>query len=392
MKTIELFDKYVIPNYTRYPVTLVRGEGTYVWDEEGNRYLDFFPGWGCNLLGHCPPPVVEAVQKQVATLIHIPNSWYSREQGEWAHLLSDRSFGGKCFFCNSGTEANEAGIKLARLYGCAEKRYKTLTFFNSFHGRTMGSATATAQPKYHEGIRPLLPGFVYSEYNNLEAVKEIVANDHEIISILVEPIQGEGGVNVGTPEFLHGLRELCDKNGILLHFDEVQTGCGRTGEWFGYQTSGVVPDIMTLAKSLSGGLAAGAMICKSEFASALRPGSHAATFGGNPIAAAAGIAAIHMIEDQNLLQNAKRNCEIFLRRFNDLKEKCSLIENVRGRGAMIGIELNINGAEIVQKCMQRGLLINCTHGVVIRLLPTITLTEAQVNEGCDILCDVIQNL
>ncbi|MBO5436367.1 MAG: aspartate aminotransferase family protein [Thermoguttaceae bacterium] len=392
MSTFETFEKYVIPNYTRYPVTLVRGEDSWVWDEAGKRYLDFFPGWGCNMLGHCPKYVVEAVKKQVETLIHIPNSWYSQEQGEWAKLLSERSFGGKCFFCNSGAEANEAGIKLARMYGNESKRYKIVTFFNGFHGRTMGAVAATAQPKYQQGLGPLLPGFIYAEYNNLEAVKEIVENDDEIVSIMLEPIQGEGGVNVPDREFLQGLRDLCDKKDILLHFDEVQTGCGRTGEWFAYQKFGVTPDIMTLAKTLCGGIAGAALVVRQEFAPYLRPGMHAATFGGNPIAAAAGIATIRQIEEEHLLENANRNFELFRKRFLEIGEKTDIVKDVRGCGAMVGMELSINGTEIVQKCMEKGLLINCTHGTVIRLLPAVTLTEELVNEGCDILRDVILGL
>ena len=392
MNTLELFDKYVIPNYTRYPVTLVRGEGAYIWDEEGKKYLDFFPGWGCNLLGHCPPEIIEAVTKQVQKLIHVPNSWYTREQGEWAQLLSERSFGGKCFFCNSGTEANEAAIKLIRMHQTPKKKYKIVTFEGSFHGRTMGSITATAQAKYHMGIEPLLPGFVYAPYDDLEAVQEIVKNDNEIAAIMLEPIQGEGGVRIPSNEFLQGLRDLCDENDLLLHFDEVQTGCGRTGEWFGYQGVGVVPDIMALAKCISGGMAAGAIVCKPELAPSLRPGMHAATFGGNPMAAAAGIATIHAIEDGDLLNRAKRNCELFLSHFRKLQETCDIIEDVRGRGAMIGVELNINGTPAVQRCMEQGLLINCTHGTIIRLLPPAILTEAQVNEGCEILCDVLKSL
>ena len=392
MKTLDLFEKYVIPNYTRYPVTLVRGEGSYIWDEDGKRYLDFFPGWGCNLLGHCPPRVVEAVRKQLGELIHIPNSWYSRVQGEWAQMLSERSFGGKCFFCNSGTEANEAAIKLIRLHYSSEKKYKIITFEGGFHGRTMGSLSATAQAKYHEGLGPLLPGFVYAPYNDLQAVKEIVENDKEIAAIMLEPIQGEGGVRIPSEEFLKGLRTLCDQKGLLLHFDEVQTGCGRTGTWFAYQRLGVTPDTMSLAKAVSGGLAAGVLICRSELATSLRPGMHAATFGGNPIAAAGGIATIQMIEEENLLENANRNCEIFLQRFRDLQQTCDLIEDVRGRGAMIGIELNMNGTEIVQRCMERGLLINCTHGTVLRLLPAAILTEAEAHTGCDILCDVLKSV
>ncbi|NQT38934.1 MAG: aminotransferase class III-fold pyridoxal phosphate-dependent enzyme, partial [Planctomycetes bacterium] len=292
-ETVQLFDQFVVPNYGRFPVSLVRGEGSYVWDSEGNRYLDMFPGWGCNLLGHCPPPVVEAVRRQVGELIHVPNTWYTEEQGRWAEALSRRSFGGQAFFCNSGTEANEAAIKLARLH-TPKQRYKMITFSGGFHGRTLGSTAATAQPKYHEGLGPLMAGFVYAPFGDLDAVAQLI--DDETAAIMVEPVQGEGGVRIPPEGFLPGLRQLADDHDLLLIFDEVQTGCGRTGHWFGYQHFGVTPDVMTLAKALCGGLAGGAMLTTAEIAPSLRPGMHAATFGGNPIAAAAGLATIEMIE------------------------------------------------------------------------------------------------
>src|SRR6187402_3454853 len=225
--TVELFKKYVIANYNRYPVNLVRGEGSWVWDSEGNRYLDFFPGWGCNLLGHCPGPVVQAVQEQVATLIHVPNTWMMDAQARWAQLLSERSFGGQAFFCNSGTEANEAAIKLARLHA-PKGKYKIITFTGGFHGRTLGSLAATAQPKYHEGLGPMVAGFQYAPYGDLEATAKLI--DDETCAILVEPIQGEGGVKLPPAGFLAGLRKQCDEHKLLLVFDEVQTGCGRTGD------------------------------------------------------------------------------------------------------------------------------------------------------------------
>ena len=230
--TVTLFQKYVIPNYGRYPVNLVRGVGSRVWDAEDNEYLDFFPGWGCNLLGHCPPPVVEAVQRQVETLIHVPNTWHMDLQGQWAKLLSERSFGGQAFFCNSGTEANEAAIKLTRLHTPAE-RYKIITFEGGFHGRTLGSTSATAQPKYHAGLGPLMAGFVYAPFGDLDAVAELI--DEETAAIMIEPVQGEGGIRIPPRGFLRGLRHLADQNDLLLVFDEVQTGCGRTGHWFAYQ-------------------------------------------------------------------------------------------------------------------------------------------------------------
>jgi len=384
---VNLFQRYVVPNYNRYPVALVRGEGSLVWDAEGNRYLDFFPGWGCNLLGHCPEPVVRAVQQQVAMLIHVPNTWYTEAQGEWAKALSERSFGGMAFFCNSGAEANEAAIKLARLH-TPKERYKIITFRGGFHGRTMGAVSATAQPKYHEGIGPMLAGFVYVPFGDLAATAAAV--DHETAAIMVEPIQGEGGINIPPLDFLPGLRKLCDEHGLVLIFDEVQTGCGRTGEWFAYQHFGVTPDVMTLAKSLCGGIAGGALLCKPELAPSLRPGMHAATFGGNPIAARAGIAALEMIADENLLDQAKMLGDLFLEKLTDLQADCEIIKQVRVRGVMIGVELTIEGAPLVKACLERHLLINCTQGNVLRLLPAMNLSRDEALQGIGILGEVLK--
>jgi acetylornithine/N-succinyldiaminopimelate aminotransferase len=388
-ETIEIFKKYVVPNYVRYPICLVRGEGSFVWDAEGNRYLDLFPGWGCNLLGHCPPPVVRAIQEQAATLIHVPNTWYTEWQGQWAKMLSERSFGGQAFFCNSGAEANEAAIKLARLH-TPKERYKIITFEGGFHGRTLAATAATAQPKYHAGLGPLMAGFVYAPYGDLAAVARLI--DAETAAILVEPIQGEGGINIPPDGFLAGLRRLADEHQVLLIFDEVQTGCGRTGAWFAYQQAGVTPDIMTLAKAVCGGVAAGALLTTPSIAPSLRPGMHAATFGGNPLAARAGIAALEMIEEEDLLANALRLGEVFRERLAVLREECDIVRDVRVRGVMIGIELAIEGAPAVQAAMDRKLLINCTHGTVLRLLPAMNLTEEQAQEGCDILVDVVRAL
>jgi predicted acetylornithine/succinylornithine family transaminase len=386
-ETIEQFRKYVIPNYTRFPVVLVRGEGSHVWDSDGNRYLDFFPGWGCNLLGHCPEPVVRAVQQQVGTLIHVPNTWYTEAQGQWAQALSERSFGGQAFFCNSGAEANEAAIKLARLH-TPKERYKIITFRGGFHGRTLAATSATAQPKYHEGIGPLMAGFMYAPFGDLDAVRRLI--DKETAAIMVEPVQGEGGVQIAPDGFLAGLRKLADENGLLLIFDEVQTGCGRTGQWFAYQHFGVTPDIMTLAKALCGGIAGGALLTTPDIAPSLRPGMHAATFGGNPIAARAGIAAIEMIEQEDLLEHARKLGDVFRERLEALRGQCDLIRDVRVLGVMIGIELAVEGAPIVKTCMERRLLINCTQGTVLRLLPAMNLPVEQAHEGLDILAEALK--
>ena len=385
---IQLAARHLTPNYTRFPVCLVRGEGSHVWDAEGNRYLDFFPGWGCGILGHCPPRVVEAVREQVATLIHVPNTWYTEPQALLGQALTERTgWGGKVFFCNSGTEANEAAIKLARLYGASKGKYKIVTFTDSFHGRTMGSLSATAQPKYHAGVGPMLPGFLYAPYGDLQAVRELV--DSETCGILLEPIQGEGGVNLPPDGFLKGLRAICDEDNLLLMFDEVQTGVGRTGKWYAHQHWDTKPDIVTLAKALAGGVALGGLIARDEVAAFLKPGTHAATFGGNPLAARAGLATIETIESEQLLDRAGQIGERFKTRLRELQAKCAIVREVRGLGTMIGVELSVEGAPVVQKCLERGLLINCTHQTVIRLLPAINIPDELIDEGLDTLCDVL---
>ena len=387
-EVIAQFDQYVIGNYRRYPVCLVRGEGSLVWDAEGRRYVDFFPGWGCNLVGHCPPRVVDAVSEQVRTLIHAPNTWYMEPQGQFAKALSDRSFGGKAFFCNSGAEANEAAIKLARAYGHAQGRTKIITMTHGFHGRTYAALTATAQPKYHHGFEPMVPGFEYIPFGDLNAAAAAV--DSTTAAILLEPIQGEGGINIPPDGYLQGLREICDKSGALLIFDEVQTGMGRTGKWFAHQHFGVTPDIMTVAKALASGVAAGVMMATHEVAEVLKPGMHASTYGGNPIACRAGLATIETIEADGLLDQAKYLEQKFRSFFAVLQAKRpELIKDIRVRGVMVGVELNCDATPIVAECMKRHLLINATQGTVIRLLPALNLTDELFEEGCQILSDVL---
>jgi acetylornithine/N-succinyldiaminopimelate aminotransferase len=381
--TLGQYQQFVIGNYTRYPVCLVRGEGSYVWDDAGKRYLDFFPGWGCGLLGHCPPRIVEAVRRQVGQLIHVPNTWYTETQGQLAQALSERtSWKGQCFFCNSGTEANEAAIKLARLHG-KPGRYKIISMVNSFHGRTLGSLTATGQPKYHQGVEPLLPGFSYAPFGDVEAVARLI--DGETCAIMVEPIQGEGGIHLPPTGYLEGLRELADKHKLLLILDEVQTGMGRTGRWYAHQHWKVLPDVVTLAKAVAGGVACGGLIARPEVAENLKPGTHAATFGGNPLACAAALATIETIEKDHLLARALQIGETFRQRFEALKARCPLIQEVRIKGVMIGLQLTAAGAPVVQACLERQLLINCTHHTVIRLLPAMNLSDAELDEGYGIL-------
>ena len=386
---IDLFDQYVIPNYRRYPVALVRGQGSTVWDADGKSYLDLFPGWGCNILGYSPPGLVRAIQEQAASLIHIPNTWYIEQQGRFAEFLCSRSFG-KAFFCNSGAEANEAAIKLARLHGSPEGRYRIITFEHGFHGRTFGALTATAQPKYHEGLGPMMAGFRYAKMDDLEGVKSLV--DHETCAIMIEPVQGEGGVRIPEPGFLQGLRDLCDEKGLLLIFDEVQTGMGRTGTWFGYQQTGVQPDVITMAKGLAGGVACGAMICRDEFAADLRPGMHASTFGGNSLAMAAGLATGMTIERDGLLQHVQNLSEKVRVQLEAWKADLPIIQEIRVCGMMIGIELSIPATPAVAKCMDRGVLINATQNTVVRLLPALNITAGELAQGLEIVSDVLQEM
>ncbi len=385
-QTIELFNKYVIANYGRLPRVMVKGEGCYMWDADGNRILDMFPGWAVSGLGHCHPKVVEAIRRQAGELIHVDNTFYSEPQGRLAQMLSERGFGGKCFFCNSGAEANEGALKLARLH-TASGKYKFITCEGSFHGRTFATVTATAQPKYHEGFRPLLPGFIYIPFNDIAALKAVFTD--EVAAVLVEPIQGEGGINVASPEFLRAIRELCDEKGAVMILDEVQTGIGRTGKWFGYQHLEVEPDVITMAKALGGGVAIGALMARAEIAACLVPGKHASTFGGNCLACAAAIATIEAIEEGNLLRQAAEMGQYAQDKLRALKDKHSVIDHVRGIGLMIGIQLTRPGAQIVATCLERGLRINCTHDTVIRFMPPMIVTKEQIDEAVEIFDAVL---
>jgi acetylornithine/N-succinyldiaminopimelate aminotransferase len=389
-ETVERYQKYVIPNYTRYPVCLVKGAGSRVWDDSGKPYLDYFPGWGCALLGHCPPLVVDAVQQQVAKLIHVPNSWHTEPQGELAEALCKKlHWPAQAFFCNSGTEANEAAIKIARLWGKPNGKFKIITMIDSFHGRTMGSISATGQPKYQQNLEPLLPGFVHVPFGDIDAVAAAI--DHETAAVLIEPIQGEGGINIPPAGYMQNLRQLTRDKGMLLMLDEVQSGMGRVGEWYAHQLDAVEADVVSLAKALASGIAMGGVLARPEVAAVLKPGTHAATYGGNPISAVASLATIRTIEKEGLLARSKNLEELFRKRFTALMPKCPWITEVRARGVMVGIQLSIEGAPIVKACLEKGLLINCTHQTVIRLLPAMNLSDAEFEEGCSILEEALIN-
>ena len=378
--TIAQYSKYVIANYARIPAVIVRGEGSYVWDQDGKRYLDMFPGWGVNALGHCHPGVVQAIREQAGRLLHVPNNYYNELQGRLAQMIAERSFGGKCFFCNSGAEAVEAAIKLARIYSAP--RYKIITMLDSFHGRTSMAMAATGQPKYHKGLPPVDLGFTFVPFNDIAAVEKAI--DEQTCAVMVEPIQGEGGVNVPAEGYLRALRALCDKHALLLIFDEVTTGSGRTGKYYGYQHFGVEPDIMTLAKAMGGGLAVGGIEARPHIAEKLVPGTHASTFGGNPIACAGAIALLEIIDRENLLENSIRTGELLKKKLRGLQPKFGIIADVRGKGSLIGVELKESGTEFVKRCMQAGLLLNCTHDKVIRFYPALNVKEEQIDECVEI--------
>lgn len=382
---ISQYEKYVMPTYSRTPIVLMRGRGSKVWDAEGNEYLDFFPGWAVSGLGHSHPRVKAALTSQSKRILHVPNNYFNELQGDLAKKISAHSFDGKVFFCNSGAEANEAAIKLARAYGHPH-RYEIISMENSFHGRTLATLAATHQPKYQEGFGPLPGGFERAPFGDIKALKAIVTDS--TVALLIELIQGEGGINVTSQEYIKAVRELCTQRNILLICDEVQTGMGRTGTMFCYQHYGVQPDIMTLAKSLGGGIPIGAMIAKRQIADTLKPGMHASTFGGSPIVCRASLAVFEAIEKERLLQNVTTMGGRLLAQLNQLKMKHSVIREVRGMGLMIGVELTKEGKPIVEECRKRGLLINCTQDFVLRLMPALTVSRKEIDRAIKILDEV----
>ena len=383
-EVVDLYKNYVMPTYFRIPLVLAKGKGARVWDSEGKEYLDFFPGWAVSGLGHCHPRVVRAIKGQAGKMMHVSNNFLNELQGRLAELIIKDSFDGKVFFSNSGAEANEGAIKLARKYGNPTKRYEIITMQKSFHGRTMACISATGQEKVKIGFEPLLEGFKTVPFNDLAAVKDAVSS--KTIAILIEPVQGEGGINVATNEYLLDLRKLCDEKDMLLIFDEVQTGMGRTGKMFCFQNYDIKPDVMTLAKSLGGGVPIGAVVASRRICDILGPGTHATTFGGSPLVCAAGIATFEAIGAEKLLENVNVISKFLFARLNKLKKKYpSLIKDVRGFGIMIGIELNIEGDKIVAECLNKGLLINCTQKNILRIMPPLVVKRGQVSKALKIL-------
>ena len=381
----EMEKRHIINTYNRVPhksLFIVKGEGCWVWDEKGKKYLDFLSGLGVNSLGHCHPAVVDAVRKQTGKLLHTSNLYYTEPQSELASLLAHNSFGEKVFFCNSGAEANEAAIKLARKYAKKEygsHKYKIITAKRSFHGRTLATVTATAQEKYHKGFQPLPEGFFYGDFNDISSFHKLM--DKETCAVMVEPVQGEGGVYPADKEFLSSLRKLCNKKGVLLIFDEVQCGMGRTGSLWAYENYGVEPDILTAAKALGGGLPIGAMIATDKVASGFTTGDHASTFGGNPVSCGAAIAVLDTLLKEGFLFDVKRKSGIIKQFLNDLKfRESSFIKEIRGEGLMLAIELNEPlAASIKDICQEKGLLINAIGDSIIRFLPPLIIKEKEID-------------
>jgi acetylornithine aminotransferase/acetylornithine/N-succinyldiaminopimelate aminotransferase len=374
---LEWSARYHTPNYGRVPICLVRGDGVRVWDSDGREYLDFAAGIAVVGLGHCHPRVTGAIREAAATLIHVSNLYHTAPQIHLAKLLCDHSFADRVFFCNSGAEANEAALKLARKYAkerYASDRYEVIATRNSFHGRTLATVTATGQEKYQHGFEPLMPGFKHVPYNDLRAMERAI--DSRTAAILVEPIQGEGGVNVPDDDYLPGLRKLCDESGALLILDEVQTGLGRTGRLWAYEHAGVEPDVMTLAKALANGVPIGAMLAREEPARALGPGTHASTFGGTPFVASVALATLTTVLDEKIPERAARTGRLLMDGLETLAGTVPAIRAVRGRGLLIGVELDRPAGPVVDACRDAGLLALTAGERVLRLTPPLIVEPA----------------
>ncbi len=368
--------------YNRLPVTFTHGEGVWLWDEQGKRYLDALAGIAVNTLGHAHPKLVKSITEQVGRLMHVSNLYGIAESSKLADRLAEISGMDNSFFCNSGCEANEAAIKLARLYGHRKgiENPATIVMENAFHGRTLATLSATGNRKVQAGFEPLVTGFVRVPFNDIESVRQIAARNSGVVSVLLEPIQGEGGINVSAIEYLRALREICDKNEWLLMLDEVQCGIGRTGKWFVYQHAGIMPDVVTLAKGLGGGVPIGACLARGNAAGVFHPGNHGSTFGGNPLATAAALATLDIVEEDKLRANAEAMGQLIRSEMSKALAGASGLVDVRGRGLMIGIELDRPCTELVGEALAAGLLINVTADDVIRLLPALIINEAEARE------------
>jgi acetylornithine aminotransferase len=383
-------DDYLMNTYARLPISIVRGRGSRVYDLEGREYLDFVAGIAVSVLGHGHPDLVAAIQKQARELLHASNLYYTEPQTKLAKALVEHSFAQKVFFCNSGAEANEAAIKLARRYAHQKYgagRYEIITMLQSFHGRTMATLTATGQEKVQKGFEPLVPGFTYVPFNNLSAVEQAV--NGKTAAVMLEPVQGEGGVRVADKAYLKGLRELCRQRDILLIFDEVQTGMGRTGTLFGYEHFGMAPDVMTLGKGLGGGLPIGACLATGEAAAAFEPGAHASTFGGNPVCCAAGLAVVRALLEGGVLEHGRRMGAYLGQGLQETKDRLPIVKEARGLGLLQGLELTVDGKPVVGDCLARGLLVNCTAERVLRFVPPLVITQAEIDRLLNVLNQVL---
>ena len=390
---IDRADKVIMKTYGRYPIAPVRGQGCELWDADGKRYLDFLAGVAVNNLGHCHPAVVKAIQEQAATLIHCSNYYHIPQQIELAELLCNNSFADQAFFCNSGAEANEAAIKLARkfsreTYGL--ERYEIITAADSFHGRTMATVSATGQEAVQRFFDPLLHGFKHVPFDDINALKQAITP--QTCAIMLEPVQGEGGVRIASDNYFKHVRQLCDEHKLLLIFDEVQTGLGRTGKLFAHEHFGIAPDIMTLAKALAGGAPIGTMLARAEIAKSFSPGTHGSTFGGNPLMTSAAIATINTLLEDQFLERANRMGDYLVEKLSGLMLKYPFIREVRGLGLMVGMALDISGADIVTKGLEKGLLLNVTQGKVLRFVPPLIVTETEIDELLQILDEILNTV
>lgn len=387
---IDAAERHIAGTYKRFPLVLVRGEGCWVWDENGKAYRDFVAGIAVCNLGHCHPEVTRAIREQAATLVHVSNLYYTRPQIEVARMLTENSFADRVFFCNSGAEANEAAIKIARKHFKDEgqgDRYEIVSMTQSFHGRTMATLSATGQEKIRKGFEPVLQGFRFVSFNDIDALREAITPT--TCAVMLEPIQGEGGIRLPDPGYLRAVRRLCDETGVLLIYDEIQTGMGRTGKLFAHEHEGVRPDIMTLAKALANGLPMGAMACTETVASAFAPGAHASTFGGTPLVTAASRAVLRILTQTDILEHASVMGERLMSGLRDIAARHPVLRDVRGRGLMIGAEMDADGAKVVMACLKKGFLINCVQGNVLRFVPPLLVGSDDIDALLSCLDEVL---
>ncbi|MCD6406631.1 acetylornithine transaminase [Candidatus Aerophobetes bacterium] len=382
-KVIENSQKYLMPTYSRIPIVPEKGEGVRVWDKEGKCYIDLVSGIGVMAVGYSHPRICKVIKEQSQKLVHCSNLYHIENQAKLAEKLCQISFADKVFFCNSGAEANEAAIKLARKFGYQKGAFEIVAMENSFHGRTLATLGLTGQEKYRKWFGPFPSGFKFCEFNNVKKLKEMITS--KTCAIIMEPIQGEGGIKEASPEFIEAAREICTEKDILLIFDEVQCGLGRTGKWFAYQHFGVEPDIMTLAKPLAAGLPIGACLAKKNIADIFSPGDHASTFGGGPLVTSVALEVLNIMEEEKLVEKAKEVGRYFREKLSSLKEKFPFIKEVRGKGLMLGMELDIEGKPVMDKAREKGLLINVTKGKVLRFLPPLIIKKAEIDEAVFIL-------